>query len=521
MKQQVWKKGVGATLAMVVALSAAGCGKDAKEAVPSSAPNQGRELGKPVELTMHMHYGDRYIYDNNFPVFKEAAKRTNVTLKGTASQTATNSKEMFNLMMVSGDIPDIVHYNVKGDFNKYGSEGAFAPLNELIDKHAPNIKAFLEQRPDVKKFATAPDGKMYFLSFVPDGLVAKGWFIRQDWLKALNMQQPKTVDELYQVLKAFKEKDPNKNGKADEIPYFNRVNKGGAQDLLMFWNSYRGIYADQGKVKYGPYEANYETAVANIAKWYKEGLIDPEIFTRGAKAREVLLGDNVGGVSHDWFSSTAGYNDTLKDKVPGILFAPMAPPASSDGVVREETKRATVSESGWAISTSNKHQVETIQYFDFWFTPEGRRLMNFGIEGVHYNLIDGKPKFKDSLLTGSKPVLEALQAEGAQMEVGFHQDFAYEEQWTNKTALAGVKEYNEKKYPIEQFPVLTFTDGEKKKLDSIMKSIQTFTDEKFQKWVLGTEPVAGNFEKFRQQLKAMGLDEVISIQQAAYDRYMK
>lgn len=147
--------------------------------------------------------------------------------------------------------------------------------------------------------------------------------------------------------------------------------------------------------------------------------------------------------------------------------------------------------------------------------------MNFGIEGIHYDLVDGKPKFKNSLLTGSKPVLEALQADGAQMEVGFHQDFAYEEQWTNKTALAGVKEYNEKKYPIEQFPVLTFTDGEKKKLDSIMKSIQTFTDEKFQKWVLGSEPVAGNFEKFRQQLKEMGLDEVISIQQAAYDRYMK
>ena len=53
---------------------------------------------------------------------------------------------------------------------------------------------------------------------------SQGYYIRKDWLRKLGLKEPKTVEELYEVLIAFRDKDPNGNGKKDEIPVFIRGN---------------------------------------------------------------------------------------------------------------------------------------------------------------------------------------------------------------------------------------------------------------------------------------------------------
>ncbi|MDF2651193.1 MAG: hypothetical protein K0Q73_6998, partial [Paenibacillus sp.] len=274
---------------------------------PSTA-TAGKASNKPLTLSVHL-LSQSLPFDDTWAVFTKAAELTNVTLKGTIPKTVTDRNEAFNLMMASGNISDIVS-NTKANMDKFGQEGAFVALNDLIEKHAPNIKKFLEARPDVKAVGTAADGKMYFLPFAPDGEAASGWFIRQDWLDKLGLAVPKTADDYYKVLKAFKEKDPNGNGKADEIPYFDR-NKN-VYGLLALWAADIGYTLKDGKIVFGPMEPEYKMGMTSLAKWYKEGLIDREIFTRGGKARDILLGDNIGGSTRDWFASTASYNDTLK-----------------------------------------------------------------------------------------------------------------------------------------------------------------------------------------------------------------
>lgn len=525
-----WKRAVaGAVVFSVASALFAGCGGGKEDGIVSGtspAPSTQATAGAtqnflasktPVTMSIHMHsFG---AFDDAWPVFTEAAKRTNVTLKGTIAKTVTDKNEAFNLMVASGNIADIVT-STKVNMDKFGQEGAFEPLNDLIDKHAPNIKKFLEKRPDVKAVGTAADGKMYFLPFAPDGEAASGWFIRQDWLDALGLQTPKTVDEYYKVLKAFKEQDPNKNKKADEVPYFTRDNNTAVYGLLALWGADHDYYLKDGKIAFGPIEPTFKTGISAIAQWYKEGLIDREIFTRGAKAREVMLGDNIGGSTRDWFASTAAFNTSLKDKVPNLNFVPIAPPADINGKVVEYTARATVSTNGWGISSSSKYKEEAIKYFDYWYTEEGRRLANFGVEGITYQLVDGKPKFTDEILK-SGAVTQTLWKYGVNLEFGYHQDFEYERQYLNPVAEKGMSEYINNKYPRQQIPTLAYTSAEESKLKNLESNIKTYVMESSQKWVLGAEPVEGNYNAFVAQLKTMGVEEVLKIKNEAYARYVK
>jgi putative aldouronate transport system substrate-binding protein len=461
-------------------------------------------------------------FKDDYPVILKAEEITNIHLKGTLPQSASDANSAFNAMISSGKLADIIHKPGRREFYKYGMEGAFTPLNDLIDNYAPNIKKFLEERPDVKTFMTAGDGNMYFIPHIPDGVAAKGWFIRQDWLDKLNLSAPKNIDGMYNVMKAFKESDPNGNGVPDEVPYFNKEATASYEtaidDLYIFWNTTKNFKANNGKVVFGPLEESFKEGTKTIAKWYKEELIDSEIYTRGGNARDMMLGNNIGGITHDWFASTSDFNNKLEAKIEGFKFYPFAPPAGYDGKIRESTRRDSISDEGWAISSSNQHPVETIKYFDFWFSGEGRRLMNFGIEGEDYTIVDGKPLFNDSILHGDKAANTLLGERGAQLRIGVYQDFEYERQWTNPIALIGIEEYTAGNYFAEQFPNLNFTEEEQTENDKIMKDIYTMRDEMIQQWILGVKDVDATYDAFAANVKRLGIDRATEIQQAAYDR---
>ncbi|WP_159885661.1 type 2 periplasmic-binding domain-containing protein [Paenibacillus puerhi] len=491
-----------------------------KQGEAAPAPTSGSQAStSPVTLKI-FYFDASGNFKADLPIFKKAAEKTNVSLSNVAP-TGGDEKQAYNLMLASGDIPDLISYKL-GDLNAIAAQGALQPLNELIDKHAPNLKKFLEQRSDVRQAITSPDGKIYTVPFVADGKATTGWFIRKDWLDKLGLQAPKTVDEYYQVLKAFKEKDPNGNGKPDEVPYFNRYTDTGAYQLLPLWDAYHTLYIKDNKIVFGPYEEQYKTGIANIAKWYKEGLIDQEIYTRGGKTRDILLANNIGGSTHDWFASTSNYNTSLKKDVPDLNFIPVAPPASTSGKVVEPGLRAALSGNGWAISAKTKDPVMAIKYFDYWFTEEGRRLWNFGVEGQSYTMVNGKPTFTEQVLSQPNVLGHLQQVYGAQSSsMGVWQDFSYEEQWTNKIALAGIKEYQDNNYISSNYtlPTLTFTESEQKRINELKPSIDTYVTEVSQKWVMGGEGVDANFASYIDQLKKKNVDELLKTYQAAYDRY--
>lgn len=495
-----------------------GCsiGKDSTE-ISTMSPGTGYVASKePLELTIHMNYWNSEIFNNDWPVFKKAAEFTNISLKGTVAEVSTDSAQSFNIMIASGSLPDIIHYT-NDALQKYGLEGALIPLNDLIDKHAPNIKAYLEENPDVKRHITAIDGNIYDISFIADGIVSKGYFIRKDWLDKLGIGIPKTIDEFYYVMKKFSENDMNENGKKDEIPYFNRDKSELMRFVELFGGRKDWYVSEDGKVGYGPSEKAYFDTIKTVSNWYSEGLIDKEIFTRGNKGRDELLGNNLSGITYDWFASTASYNEKLKDKIIGFNFVPMLPPADINGEVWGEA-RNLLSPNAWGISHSNKYPSETIRYFDFWFTEEGRRLANFGIEGEQYTMVDGKPTFTDNMKNSDQPVLAMLKKVGAQMQFGYKQDFYYEEQAMNEIANEGVSMYQG--IVRTPFPTLLFTELEKKNVTSKLTAITTYISEKEQSFILNNSKAKISYEEYKAEIDGMGLSDVIKIYQTVYDRYV-
>ncbi|MCT8161745.1 sugar ABC transporter permease [Pseudoruegeria sp. SHC-113] len=499
---------------------------------PALADGHLRIVDEPLELTVQMNHARYPRYEESWPVEKIASELTGIHLKdatvgaNTRTDENTGKTEALNLMLATGNVPDIVGSSRLKDFvNQYGPEGAFIGLNDLIEEHAPNLKAYLDERPEIRAAIQAANGEMYYIPYLPDGKYGRAYFIRYDWLDALGLEVPQTVEEFEQVLIAFRDNDPNGNGLKDEIPYFARQWPELIR-LVTLWDgrssgsdTYHDFYVDNGALKHPYAGEGYREGIKNLARWYAEGLVDAEVFTRGSSAREYLLSENIGGATHDWFASTAGYNDSLAEKVPGFQFKAMAPPASISGKRIEEHRRIPIKPDGWAIGYTNEHPVETIKYFDFWFTEEGRRLANFGVEGQQYTMVDGKPTFTEEFLTNGKPVNNQLYEVGAQLQSrGYFQDYAYEEQWSNKYALEGIALYDEGDYLIDQFLGVALNADEQKVYDKYWESIRTYMLERQQGWVLGNGDVEADWDEYIATLDKMGYQDVLEAMNSAYKR---
>jgi len=295
------------------------------------------------------------------------------------------------------------------------------------------------------------DGNMYYIPYLPDGKYGRAYWIRQDWLDKLGLETPENVDELYEVLTAFRNGDPNGNGIKDEVPFFARQWPELLR-LVTFWDgrssgsdTYHDFHIEDGKVQHG-----------YAGEGYREG-------------------------------------PKLRDKIDGFDLAVIAPPASISGKRIAEHRRIPVKPDGWAISHTNPDPVTTIKYFDFYFTPEGRRLANFGIEGTHYDVVDGEAIFKKEFMDAG-PVNSQLYQVGSQVQRGYFQDFKYEIQWTNPSAVKGIELYDAGDYLIDQFLGVAFNEEEQGVYDKKWSSIRDYMLEQQQAWVLGSSDIEADWD---------------------------
>ena len=119
------------------------------------------------------------------------------------------------------------------------------------------------------------------------------FFINTAWCETLGMDEPTTLDEMYEYLKAVKEGDPNGNGVADEIPMGGSYSYDPYSLLTLPLTAYgytlsygnNSIYVDvtdDGEVFFVPTAEHFKDALAWLKKLYDEELLDPEYFTQTA-----------------------------------------------------------------------------------------------------------------------------------------------------------------------------------------------------------------------------------------------
>ena len=150
-------------------------------------------------MTIHMHYGNINVFDDNAPIYKEAAKLTNVTLRGTASAAATDSIRRLIRCWWSRSCQ--ILYTASTNTNKAGMEGAMIPLEDLVKQYAPNIQKYFDTHPERCAVALRRTAICTIFRVFTKRGPTMGWFIRQDWLDKLSLPVPTTVEEYYNTLK--------------------------------------------------------------------------------------------------------------------------------------------------------------------------------------------------------------------------------------------------------------------------------------------------------------------------------
>lgn len=428
--------------------------------------------------------------------------------------------EQFNLIVSDKEMPDVIQTyatSYKGGMDKAIKDGVYLRLNELIDEHAPNFKALLEDDPELARQVTTDEGNIYAFPLVGEDKEEPAWWgpvIREDWLEELSLEEPTTIDEWEEVLKKFKvEQDL-------EAPLV--ISTRGIDPYGTIVSAYGigpGFYREDNTIKYGPMEPKFKEYLETMNKWYAEGLLDNDFATRDYKSREALITSGETGMFITEYALVDQYHAAIKTTDPDAKFAPIIQPSlKPGGTVKYRVVNNRNGGYEAAITTSCEHPEEVAEWFDYAYGEEGYMLFNYGIEGVSYNMVDGKPEFTE-LLTDNEDGLDFWAVcNKYKLEVGPYLrdykavpeltpfDMDAMEKWTIAT-------------DEHVIPPVNFTAEEDERYAEIMNDLSTYKDEMVLKFIMGEEPLS-KFDEYVEQLKKLRIEEVISIYQTSFDRYM-
>ncbi|MEG1310428.1 MAG: extracellular solute-binding protein [Romboutsia sp.] len=492
---------------------------------------------EPIEMTM-MAPGTGLAEWSDMDTLQDYAKKTNINLKVTTPPMSDFGTKL-NLAFAGGDLPDIIFgagsSNLKASMEMdYGSQGTLVPLEDLIDKYAPNLKKLLDENPENRKNITTPDGHIYSLPLITDEdnaiwPIGPLWY-NGDWLKALNVTElPKTADEFYELLVRFRDEDPNGNGKKDEIP-FSDVKLDSSRQWLMsiFGMKTRGIEEQDGKVRYTPSTEEYKAYLQYMNKLYKEKLLDQEVYSQAADQKKSKGQNNQLGVYPDWFSYfTTG--KTEEEALDYPMWQPLTSEYSKEAVVPGSPKMVR---GTFAITSNCDSPEAAIRWVDYFYSEEGYEYLNQGPEGVLWKYETNDAGEKVKVFTEGTDLENTEDARGK-----ITPDYGLTTPTYRKTFPSIKVDKNEApnkfndfikteteekitKYAEVPFPLVYLTKDQQDKVASVSTDLETYVEQMEAKFITGVESF-DNWDKFVKTLESMNLKEYVSIYQDAYDLWNK
>jgi putative aldouronate transport system substrate-binding protein len=519
----------------MVALLAACGGKEESPKTADPSPGTGteaKEAAYPKSLTYWVSLNPNAAATmksyNEIAAYKELEKKTGTKVEFQHPPVG-QEKDQFNLMLASGKLPDVIEYGWNAAPKGADSlikEKRIIRLNELIEKHAPNLSKVLKDNPSFRKLITTDEGNIYAMPFLlGDEMLAvvNGPVLRKDWLDKLDLKMPTTISEWETVLTAFRDKDPNGNNKKDEIPYFFSIADLDYNHLFVgAWGITSDFYNENGKIKYGPIEPQFKEFLATMAKWYKDGLIDKDYTTTDAKLKDAKVTNNqLGSLSTYPGSGISRYSLLVQPTTPSFKLAGAPYPGLKSGDKPLGQYTMPFTGIGAAISASAANPEQIVKWLDYKYGQEGHLLFNFGIEGESYKLDNGYPKYTDAIMNNpdKMPITQAMAKYFIASWSGpIVQDKRYIEQYFTMPEQREAAQTWAKAEHAKQMPPITLTAEESSKTASIMNDVKTYRDEMINKFIMGAEPI-DNFDKFVQTIKSMGIDEAVKARQAALERY--
>lgn len=470
-----------------------------------------------------------FLHDETKPLSKSTTwkylqERANVEFDMVVELPSAEAKEKGNLIMASGDYPDFLYKMSSLDINSYGIEGSLIPLEDMIKEHMPNLCALLDER-DGWAEITASDGHIYALPGIDysqwEGRSNVSLMLNYKWLRNLGLDVPTSMEGLYEVLKAFKEKDPNGNGINDEIPLNARgiYPENGIAALQIYMGGASHYYKKHLAVKDGelilyPSDDLFREWLEWMIKFYKEGLLYEDFLTQSheqykavSKGSEI---DNVGGMfTNRVFVYTHEQYFSDYESMPSF---------DPDLVARSKG----IKQGALAITDKCENPEILLAWADYMYTTEGGFIACNGLEGetwirtaegtIEKLLVEEYPENAGGLAgSASLPAYMAAPAPDETSTV----------MMTNMADLRESEAYTEGHafYGGIYLPTLTLGQEETENANIILTDITSCVDTFIAETMTGVKELNDDtWNEFKETLKAMRADEYLGYYQAAYEK---
>ncbi len=232
--------------------------------------------------------------------------------------------DKLNLAISSGDIPDAMIVSPI-QLQQLVEAGVLEDMTPYVEKYAnEDLLENYGQTDGVALQAATIDGKVWGVPNVqPQADAPLMVWVRQDWLDKLGLEAPQTIDDVEALAKAFIEQDPDGNGAADTYgltgtltPVMVPSNLHGFDVVFNAYGAFPTLFfknAD-GQIVYGSVQPETKEALARLAQWYQDGLIDPDFATKNTDASNEIVVSGQGGIMiGPWWISWWPLNDSVKN----------------------------------------------------------------------------------------------------------------------------------------------------------------------------------------------------------------
>lgn len=448
-----------------------------------------------------------------------------------------------SVMFAGGDIPDMLFKaTVTTDFATYN--GLFENLTPYIDGgDMPNVAKMFEDHPELRALSSDENGAIYGLpnyrSVWPR--TNRVLYINKVWLDNLGLQIPTTMDELEEVMLAFRDGDPNGNGDTtDEIA----LDFNGFPSFLLgcfgvpLMNEADGYYVEDGTVKNFRVDERYKEFMIWLQKLYGEGLINEEVITQDySKFQSVARGEGTTakvGVSLGWESGDRFGTDLADQYVPLPALKPHADSNEEEVYWGYYKDNNSVNPATVAVSASCKNKTEAVHFIDAFYEEEMSLQVLFGGMNEVDNCIQDNGDGTYTVLPPADPSIDPGTWKWTNSFADYSPYYIPDDVKDRLTMGADMQRVNDERAQLEDtldkmeekcetYPskFISYTTDENADLAMTHANITNIVDQTYAAWLTDSaRDIEAEWDDYVKSVYDIGLEQNLEIRQTAYERYL-
>ncbi len=550
------RKGVRLTalvLSAVCAFSLAGCGRADAQRADIDPDTPVEEVAFPLAETRELSFitsapATTTQEPNDKLIFQRLEQQTNVHIDWTCFVDDQFADKKNLALAQFGNLPDGLFTAGMSDYDllRYAKQGIIIPLENLIDKYMPNLQAVFEKYPEYRTMCTAPDGHIYSFPWIEqlgegkEAIQAIGGipYINKKWLDFLGLEVPRTVDELEQVLIAFRDNADQLQQEfqieGSVIPMSFIINNGD-QDPAFLINGFGEGYGDtpdhfavtdEGEVIYTAVQEGYKEGIQWLHQLVEENLVDPEAFTQEWSTYVAKGKNHRYGLCFTWdIANIDNYDDY-------VMLPALAGPEGLVNITRQNNSETSGFERGRCVlTTSCRDTALAAAWIDQMYAPLQSIQNNWGTYGEEGkpNIFEmstnaeGEPMLKHLSLEGESPV-EVRQAQSVNGPLAVLNDY-YDVYVTQpddaKWRLDNMHEiYLEDMHSKYVYPNVFMSIDDTNLVSQYDTDIKKYADQKKADWILNGG-IEEEWDEYLQKMEEYGLSDYLAIKQKYFDQYQE